>query len=70
MLGSGSILMIHELRIKGKSIRAISQEIGHSLPLFPKKAPSHDFVSIAKIPFIFNTSKSQYEYQKYSDICY
>jgi hypothetical protein len=37
MLESESILMIHELRVKDKSIRAISQEIGHSLPLFPKK---------------------------------
>ncbi|AEM77865.1 IS21 family transposase [Thermoanaerobacter wiegelii] len=30
MLGSGSIIMIHELRAKGKSIRAISRETGHS----------------------------------------
>lgn len=30
MLGSGSIIMIHELRTKGKSIRAISRETGHS----------------------------------------
>jgi len=30
MLGSESIIMIHELRAKGKSIRAISRETGHS----------------------------------------
>ncbi|ABB14982.1 IS21-like element ISChy4 family transposase [Carboxydothermus hydrogenoformans] len=30
MLGSGSIIMLHELQARGKSIRAIARETGHS----------------------------------------
>ena len=30
MLGSGSIIMLHELKAKGKSIRAIARETGRS----------------------------------------
>ncbi|TYP52396.1 helix-turn-helix domain-containing protein, partial [Thermosediminibacter litoriperuensis] len=30
MLGSGSIIMLHELRAMGKSIRAIARETGRS----------------------------------------
>ena len=30
MLGSGSIIMLYELKARGKSIRAIARETGHS----------------------------------------